>query len=391
MDTIQKTHPWITFELNMERVDFNIWIQLGQVKATCEYISGIPLHPSVQIYLHSVFLAKGVHATTAIEGNTLSEEQVQERINGKLKLPESQEYLGIEVDNIIYGCNEIKQAVMSGSAMVIDYHSILEYNKIVLTNLSINDGVPGEIRKHSVGVGRYLAPPASDCEHLLKKLCEWLNHESFLSPEQSMVFGMIRAAMAHIYIEWIHPFADGNGRTARLVEFFILLSHGFPSSTAHLLSNHYNKTRTEYYRQLDYSSKSGGDIIPFLKYAVTGIVDGLKDQVMTIQHEQIRITWRDFVYDNFKEKIGIASDRQRKLILDISQNPNTAYARKDIRHISPRIAEMYSGKTDITIKRDLNELIKMKLLKWEKGKYSSNWYRILAFMPERKRTEQKKS
>jgi len=190
--------------------------------------------------------------------------------------------------------------------------------------------------------------------------------------------------MAHLYIAWIHPFADGNGRTARLVEFFIMLAHGFPSSTAHLLSNHHNKTRTEYYRQLDYASKSGGDVVPFLKYAITGLVDGLKDQVNIIQNEQIRITWRDFVYDHFKEKIGISSDRQRKLILDISQNPNMTYSRKDIRHISPRIAEMYSGKTDITIKRDLNTLIKMKLLKWEKGKYSSNWHRILAFMPERK-------
>lgn len=386
MDTIQKTHPWITFELNMEKVDFNTWMQLGQIKAICEYISGIPLHPDVQSYLHGVFLAKGVHATTAIEGNTLSEEQVQERINGKLKLPESQEYLGVEVDNIIFGCNEIKQAVMQSGVWRLEYDSILKYNKIVLTNLPVNDGIPGEIRQCSVGVGRYLAPHAGSCEFMLRKMCEWLNHESFLSPDQSVVFGMIRAVLAHLYIAWIHPFADGNGRTARLVEFNILLSHGLPSSTVHLLSNHYNKTRTEYYRQLDYASKSGGDVMPFLKYAIAGLVDGLKDQVDIIQSEQIRITWRDLIYDHFKEKIGVAGDRQRKLILDMSQNPGMNYARKDIRHISPRIAEMYSGKTDITIKRDLNALIKMKLLKWEKGKYSSNWHRILAFMPERKRT-----
>jgi len=53
----------------------------------------------------------------------------------------------------------------------LEYDSILKYNKIVLTNLSINDGVPGEIRQHSVGVGRYLAPPASDERDLNKR---WL-------------------------------------------------------------------------------------------------------------------------------------------------------------------------------------------------------------------------
>ena len=386
MPTFQKTHPWLTFNVNLERLDYEIWIQLGQVRAICEYISGIPLHPDVQAYLHGVFLAKWVHATTAIEGNTLSEEQVQERINGKLKLPASQEYLGIEVDNILYGCNEIKQAVMSGEAWRLKFDSILKYNRIVLTNLPLEDGSPGEVRKHSVGVGRYLGAPAADCEYLLQEMCEWLNRDEFLSQKQPIVFGLIRAVLAHLYIAWIHPFADGNGRTARLVEFNILLSHGLPSSVVHLLSNHYNKTRTEYYRQLDYASKSGGDFVPFIRYAVEGLVDGLKDQINVIQNEQFRITWRNLIYDHFKDKSGIVSERKRRLILDISQNPDQAVSLKEIRHISPRIAEMYAGKTDLAIRRDLKTLMQMKLLKWEKGKYSSNWHQILSFMPERKNT-----
>jgi len=82
---------------------------------------------------------------------------------------------------------------------------------------------------------------------------------------------------------WIHPFGDGNGRTARLVEFQILLQAGIPSPAAHLLSNHYKQTRTEYYRQLATASRSGGNILPFIEYAVGGFVDGLKEQLALIR------------------------------------------------------------------------------------------------------------
>ncbi len=380
----QQSHPWITFHINLEKMSHDLWIKLGQVHASCELISGIPLHPDVQAHLHGVYLAKGVHATTAIEGNTLSEEQVMDRIKGVLKLPASQEYLGIEIDNIIYGCNQIKQLIMDSASGRLNYDDILEYNRIVLKNLPI-DGIPGKIRNHSVGVGKYLGAPHEDCSYLLKAMCDWLNRDEFVNNKSRLVFGMLRAVLAHLNIAWIHPFADGNGRTARLLEFNILLSHGFPSSTAHLLSNHYNKTRSEYYRQLNYASRSGGDVILFIDYAVQGMLDGLKEQIDVIRGEQLRITWRNFIYDQFKDKSGSVNDRKRKLILDISENRNDGVQFRDIRHISPRIAEIYAGKTGISIRRDLKVLTQMKLLRWEKGKYYPNWRMMLSFMPERRK------
>lgn len=57
------------------------------------------------------------------------------------------------------------------------------------------------------------------------------------------MYAIFKAVVAHLYLAWIHPVGDGNGRTARLVEFQILLSSGVPSPAAHLLSNHYNQTR----------------------------------------------------------------------------------------------------------------------------------------------------
>ena len=61
----------------------------------------------------------------------------------------------------------------------------------------------------------------------------------------------------------------------------ILAREGVPSPCPHLLSNHYNLTRAEYYRQLDRSSRANsgrGDPLGFLLYSLQGFVDGLREQ-----------------------------------------------------------------------------------------------------------------
>lgn len=74
---------------------------LGEARSKCDHIRWVPLKPDVAKKLHEVYLAKGAQATTAIEGNTLSENEVLERVRGELQLPPSKEYLGREVDNVI--------------------------------------------------------------------------------------------------------------------------------------------------------------------------------------------------------------------------------------------------------------------------------------------------
>lgn len=70
---------------------------------------------------------------------------------------------------------------------------------------------------------------------------------------------ILKAIAAHLYLAWIHPF-DGNGRTARLMELRLLLAAGVTTPATHLLSNHYNLTRGEYYRQLDAASRTGNPL-----------------------------------------------------------------------------------------------------------------------------------
>src|SRR5207249_2666730 len=158
--------------------------------------------------------------------------------------------------------------------------------------------VPGSIRRHRVTVGRYLAPPPEDCENLILRLCEWIEGADFrpASGRNDLVVAMIRAMVFHIYLAWIHPFGDGNGRTARLIEFQILVGSGcVPAPAAHLLSNHYNLTREAYYRELDRASGTR-DVVPFIRYAVQGFLDGLREQIARVAKQLLAVTWENYVH-----------------------------------------------------------------------------------------------
>lgn len=385
MQTYNKTHPWIKFSIDLRSASPYLWMLLGEASSKCEHIAGVPLRPQTAQEMHLIYLAKGAAATTAIEGNSLSEEQVLQHMDGTLKLPPSKEYLVQEVDNIITACNQIEERLRNGNDALTP-EKIKEFNKQVLDKLTLEkDVVPGELRAHSVVVGSvYRGAPAEDCEYLLERLCQWLNSDDF-KPATGMetVYAIIKAVVAHIYLAWIHPFGDGNGRTARLVEFQILLSAGVPTPASHLLSNHYNQTRTGYYRQLDSASKTGGEIIPFLAYAAPGFVDGLREQLERIRHQQWDVTWENYVHDMFHNKISRSDIRQRNLVLDLSDSDKPVMPQK-IAELSPRLAKDYANKTYKTIQRDLNTLEKMNLIERTAGGVRAKKETILAFLPWKK-------
>ncbi len=383
--TYKKTHPWITFSLDLKRAPYRLWMDLGAIQSKIEHVANALLPPEVAGDLHMLYLAKGVHATTAIEGNTLSEDQVHDRIVKKTSLPESKEYLGKEIDNIVRTCNAIGKEVLSGKDTQLTVARIKTFNRRVLKNLPLEDKTfPGEFRQHSVGVANYRGVLWKECEFLIEQLCQWLNNE--IKPpeiEISIGFAVIRAIMAHLYIAWIHPFADGNGRTARLVEFQILLSGRTPSIVAHLLSNFYNQTRTEYYRQLNLASKSPEGPIQFLGYAIRGLRDALDEQIKQIRMYQWEVAWRDYVYRKFRGQKGEAVERRRLLALELPKADPCRVLPSQVRRLTPEIAELYAKKTFKTLTRDLNELVDMKLIRRVGKKIEANGAILTQLLPSR--------
>jgi len=388
MRTFEKTHPWIRFSLNLVDAPPVLWLMLGESQSKCDHLASAPLGPSTAQELHRIYLAKGAQATTAIEGNTLTEEQVLRLIQGSLELAPSKEYLRKEVDNMIHAYNEALRLVEAGSSLQLSVERIKRLNACVLEGLNVEDSVaPGQLRTYSVVVGNvYRGAPAEDCEHLLERLCAWLNGPDFMPPESmkgyTAVYAILRAVLAHLYLAWIHPFGDGNGRTARLVEYEILIASGLSSNVAHLLSSHYNATRTEYYRQLDLASKPNGGAIPFLQYAVQGLLDGLREYVERIWRQQYDVVWRSYVHEKFREWSGKVHDRRRWLVLDLSTS-DASVTKEQIMGLTPRLARLYARSSEKTLSRDLSDVVNMGLVVKESTRYRARKEAILSFLPVR--------
>lgn len=381
----EATHPWIKFQIDLAERRQLLWMLLGEAKSKCEHLAKAILEPETSQQLHKVYLAKGAVATTAIEGNTLSEEEVLKQINKTLDLPPSKQYLAQETQNIIDACNSIIDQISQNVSPALTPQLIKDFNKQILQGLPVEeDVVPGEIRKHSVVVGRYRAAPAEDCEHLLERLCDWLNGNQFLPPAtmpwMTTIYAMIRAIIAHLYIAWIHPFGDGNGRTARLIELLILATSGIPIPACHLLSNHYNQTRSEYYRQLDQASKSKGDCIPFLTYALQGLVDGLAVQLNHIHIQQWKLMWENYVYDQLNDRSPELRDRCTALIMALSDQRDLVPVPK-LPEMTPYLAGLYAKKTSKTLSRDVHFLMQKNLIEMKQDGVRSRKEIVLAFRP----------
>ena len=376
-------HISFKFNWNLDEKTVNL---LGQCYAYVNSISNSPIQPDRHQQLLTLSLNKGALATTAIEGNTLTEEDLVQIQSGK-DLSPGKKYLQQEVQNILDAFNTIlKELVREKKPSVVSPELIRRFNRMVGKNIGETfGGEPGQLRKRNVIVGAVYRPPSFEkVEELVKKLCNWLLREFHYSHEQNFDEAVIEAIVVHVYIAWIHPFMDGNGRTARLLEFYLLLRAGVPSIASHILSNHYNDTRTEYYRQLQNATETG-DLKAFIQYALIGFRDGLESIVELIHKEQAELTWKNYVHDmtekmqenEISQKIA---RRIRQLIYYIPRD--RFYSIDEIKILNIKIAEEYQYLNTRTMRRDLELLTEKGLLKVEKNKYRANYELLHGLLPE---------
>ena len=360
------THPWLAFSFDIADFGPQEWLSFGRAQTGCLHLTGTPLNPGIAEQLYRTYLSKGAHATTAIEGNTLTEEQVSRMLDGPLDLPPSRRYLEQEVRNVLDAFRSIDESIRTSQDLGLTPGVIRGYNELVLRDVGPDGDIrPGRIRTSGILVGRYRGPRAEDCHHLLERLCDWLLCADFeIKRDDPLAFAraLTRALLAHLYIAWIHPFADGNGRTARLVEYHLLAASGLvPAPAVHLLSNHYNQTSSHYYRVLDRSSRMRPwSPVEFIAYASSGFVDGIEEQLAWIKAQHFRLAWRSYVDEVMRPYDTVAGRRQRELVLALrAAEPKT---RSEIRLLTPQLAAAYAGKTAKTITRDMNRLVSLGLI-----------------------------
>jgi Fic family protein len=200
-----------------------------------------------------------IHASLAIENNSLSLDQVTDIINGKRILGAPDEIC--EVKNAFEAYNKLLEMNPYSVKDMLLAHKVLMNE---LTNEA------GTFRSGGVGVfeGKqlvHMAPPANQVPHLIKELVDWA--------KKAEVHPLIKSCVFHYEFEFIHPFSDGNGRMGRMWQTLLLykwklLFGWLPIETL------IRERQEEYYKVLgecDYSADSG----KFVEFLLKAIFDSL--------------------------------------------------------------------------------------------------------------------
>ena len=389
------SHDFITFPPNLQDMHPRVWLLLGEIQARIEHIKRLPIPPDDSNRLRIMYQTKGVHSTTAIEGNSFSEEEVAKIINKEMEAPPSREYQEQQIDNMVDAFNNILTNALGGESTVFSLKLLHSYHSLVLKGLetsSANEVAIGEFRQHRVTVGRYLPALPENVTHLMTQYCSWLNDKTEGAKGYEVAEQIVKAILAHVYFAWIHPYGDGNGRMSRLVEFAVLMNADVPDIAAHLLSNFYNDTRDVYYRELQNShGETHDDAYPeaanlhnFLEYALQGFKDELDKQFKKIHALQTRSIWHDLIHARFRKKFSEsltkARQRQKRLVLDLTDRRlEEPVSKREIPEVSAALTRAYYDKTERTLQRDLNALLSMRLLKRVDKGYMPNTDILMAF------------
>lgn len=193
---------------------------------------------------------KHIYHTTAIEGNTFTLSQTRSFVEtniviGGKSIMEHNEILGLDAALSYINSSLIHR--IGGISM----QDILDIHRRVLG--FVDPIGAGKIRTTQVYVGDYVPPEAALVEDLIAEFVEWLNSEEALN-----LHVIEFAALAHYKLVFIHPFYDGNGRTARLLMNLLLMQAGYPPIIVRVEDKH------KYYQHLE--TANNGDVRPFIRF-----------------------------------------------------------------------------------------------------------------------------
>lgn len=354
---------------------------LGWCDAALETLREAPAPPKVRRRLLDAALAKGAAGTTTLAGASVSEEEAAGLMAGK-RLPASQRHVETEARNALDAHGVlIAEAADGGGGGPVTPEQVLRLHAMVGRGLGKRfGGVPGQFRADDLPDAPFPCPPGRHVSGLVERLCEWLDAQ-FRAPgggawstQGATPAGgpLAHAVAAHAYLSWIRPFADGNGRTARLVESGVLLSSGAPAAASLLLSAHYGETPREYRRQLRRAARDRS-VTSFVAYAAAGFRDGLDALVQAIRGPQLEAAWRVFVFERFAEQPHLKTSvfkRRRDLVLALPMHQS--FRLGDATALDSWIARTYRSLSERTLRRDLDVLTEMALLTEEDGQYRAN-------------------
>ena len=232
---------------------------ISEISAQLERFS-IAMEQGDSVQLRKINRMKTIHGTLAIEGNSLSEEQVTALIEGKPVIAPMREIQ--EVRNAILAYEQFMKFDPYSTDDLLKAHGIFA--------LGLVDN-PGHFRKGGVCVmGRdgisHVAPPAHRVPFLISDLFEWV--------KKSEDHILIKSSVFHYEFEFIHPFPDGNGRMGRFWQSR-LLAEWNPVFEYLPIENMIRENQADYYKAIERSTDENDSGI-FAEFMLQTILDAIK-------------------------------------------------------------------------------------------------------------------
>jgi Fic family protein len=223
--------------------------QVEAVAALRERILGAAVELSWIPALQKDSRNRNAHASTAIEGNPLTLEQVRALEEGHE--PDASDVRSRrEVLNYFAGLRYVEK---HAATQTVQHDDLFALHRILAKGV-MDQGEAGRYRSIAVRVGSHVPPPPADVSGLMFELLDWWNTRARdLSP-------VLSSAILHYRFEDIHPFADGNGRTGRALALWELYRRGFDTHHIFSVDEFYWEDRPRYYAALEAVRTGGEDL-----------------------------------------------------------------------------------------------------------------------------------
>ena len=256
-------------------VILNFLLRIETVKET---IQRLPITPALLASLRATARFRSTHYSTMIEGNRLSKNEVIDVLVNKKRFADRKRDTGEVLG--FYAALDYAENLAS-ERKNIEENDVEKIHALVMGNGRENvKPTPYRTGQNAIRDGRtggivYMPPKAEDVPKLMKELFTWLEESELPIP--------IKAAIAHYQFATVHPYYDGNGRTARLLTTMFLQGNGYDLKGIYCLEEYYAQNLDSYYRALSlgpshnyYFGRAETDVTPWLEYFCGGMADSFE-------------------------------------------------------------------------------------------------------------------
>src|SRR5659263_60949 len=284
---------------------------LVDIASARETILNAYLVPKWEISLRRDALIRAAHASTAIEGNPLTLEEVSQLAQGR-KVTATRKAQQ-EVINYLKVLENIEKYQEQDK---ITEKTVLKLQRDITKETLENPDHEGRYRNLQVYVGSritgevvFMPPPPEEVPELMKEFIEWLN-----SSASSQISPVLVAGISHYEFVRIHPFVDGNGRTARALATLILYLREFDIKKFFALDDYYDSERTAYYHALKSVEQKTLDLTDWLEY----FTDGVLLSIAKVKEKALQLSLEKHKKES-KGQIAL-TEKQTKIVEHIISN-----------------------------------------------------------------------